>query len=86
MSIDHFFRESVSVLTLIGFLNRKGISSSLIRIMQLANVKNIKKIEISKKIEILKCSEAHQASQIFQKFEIFISKCLENVAENHEIS
>ena len=87
MSIDHFFRESVSVLTLIGFLNRKGISSSLIRIMQLANVKNIKKIEILKNVlRYWNIVKAHQKSQIFQKFEIFISKCLENVAENHEIS
>lgn len=80
MSIDHFFRESVSVLTLIGFLNRKGISSSLIRIMQLANVKNIKKIEILKIFEILKYSEGPSNISNLSK------NCLENVAENHEIS
>ena len=55
--------------------------------MQLANVKNIKKIEISKIFEILKYSEGpSNISNLSKKFEIFISKCLENVAENHEIS
>ena len=42
--------------------------------MQLANVKNIKKIEILKIFEILKYSEGPSKN------------CLENVAENHEIS